>query len=158
MSNTNMIPLREDDEQPGVEREVEDPQLQIKEPFDPEKIKVRTESRVIEQIISRIRHNEIDLAPDFQRLRGIWNVDRHSRLIKSLLLRIPLPVFYVAADDRDNWAVVDGLQRMSTMSDFAAGLLKLSRPGISYREFQLLGGLRLEQSGERTRGLPSSPF
>jgi hypothetical protein len=57
-----------DVEQSGVEVEPNDPILDIRKPFDPEKIKVRTESRVVEQILSRIRHGEIDLAPDFQRL------------------------------------------------------------------------------------------
>jgi Protein of unknown function DUF262 len=116
----------EDEEQAGVELEAVDPALEIDRPFDPEKIKVRTENRVVEQIVSRIAHKEIDLAPDFQRLRGVWNLTRQSRLIESLLLRIPLPVFYVAADHNENWAVVDGLQRMSTMDDFVAGRFTLS--------------------------------
>lgn len=120
----------EDEEQEGVEAESKDPLLEIERPFDPEKIKVRTESRVVEQIISRIAHKEIDLAPDFQRLRGVWNPTRKSRLIESMLLRIPLPVFYVAADRNENWAVVDGLQRMSTMDDFINGKFTLS--GLEY--------------------------
>src|SRR4051812_38940499 len=103
MSDKNPIGLlEEDEEQAGVEAEQVDPLLAIEQPFDPEKIKVRTENRVVEQIMSRIAHNEIDLAPDFQRLRGIWNSIRQSRLIESLLLRIPLPVFYVAADRNEN--------------------------------------------------------
>jgi hypothetical protein len=39
-------------------------------------------------------------------------------------------VFYVAADTKDNWAVVDGLQRMSTMIDFADDRFQLS--GLEY--------------------------
>ena len=122
--------VREDDEQIGVEDEPVDAGISIDRPFEPERIKVRTESRVVEQIVSRIAHGEIDLAPDFQRLRGVWDVVRKSRLIESLLLRIPLPVFYVAADADENWAVVDGLQRMSTIDDFVAGRFKLK--GLEY--------------------------
>lgn len=117
--------LGDDEEQIGVEAEPVDLSLEIERPFDPEKIKVRTENRVVEQIVSRIDHAEIDLAPDFQRLRGIWNATRKSRLIESLLLRIPLPVFYVAADKNENWAVVDGLQRMATMHDFVKDKFEL---------------------------------
>jgi hypothetical protein len=120
------ISLGEDEEQAGVEAEPVDPLLKIEQPFDPERIKVRTEPRVVEQVMSRIKHGEIDLAPDFQRLRGVWNTVRKSRLIESLLLRIPLPVFYVAADKSDNWAVVDGLQRFSTMDDFVHNRFRLS--------------------------------
>ena len=81
--------------------------------------------------MSRIKYGEIDLAPDFQRLSGIWNAERKSRLIESLLLRIPIPVFYVAADERDNWAVVDGVQRLSTIRDYVAGKFPLTR--LEYR-------------------------
>ena len=46
----------EDEEQAGVELEAIDPTIEIDRPFDPEKIKVRTENRVVEQIVSRISH------------------------------------------------------------------------------------------------------
>jgi hypothetical protein len=45
----------------------------------------------IDLLLSRIRSKAIDLEPDFQRRRGIWNDRQQSRLIESLLLRIPLP-------------------------------------------------------------------
>jgi hypothetical protein len=111
-------------EDSGVESEVED--VVIDRPFDPEKIKIRTINIVVEQIISRIQHSEIDLSPEFQRLRGVWDLKRKSRLIESLLLRIPIPVFYVAEDASETWSVVDGLQRMSTLYDFMVGEFALS--------------------------------
>ena len=115
-----------DEQDSGVERDADDRiGRRIEHPFDPERIKISTKQIVIEQLVARIRHNEIDLAPEFQRLRGIWTKDRKSRLIESLLLRIPLPVFYVAADEKDNWAVVDGLQRMSTISDYVNNVYPL---------------------------------
>ncbi len=115
----------------GVEAEPEDSgEIEIRRPFNPEKIKVRTTNIVVEQLVSRIRHDEIDLSPDFQRMRGIWSDARKSRLIESLLLRIPIPVFYVSADDHDNWAVVDGVQRMSTIYDYVSGRFSFS--GLEY--------------------------
>src|SRR5262249_16413855 len=120
----------EDEDQVGVEAEREDVSLAIRRPFDPEKIKVRTEPAIVGQLIKRIKHNEVDLAPDFQRLAGIWNLTRQSRLIESLLLRIPLPVFYVAADQKENWSVVDGLQRMTTINNFVNNRFRLS--GLEY--------------------------
>lgn len=115
----------------GLEPEHEDPDmLEIHRPFNPEKIKVRTLNIVVEQLASRIRHGEIDLTPDFQRMRGIWSTPRKSRLIESLLLRIPIPVFYVSADVDDNWSVVDGVQRMSTIYDFIEGSFALT--GLEY--------------------------
>lgn len=116
-------PTADLEDESGVEEELED---LITEPFDPERIKIRTDPFLIEQIVSRIDHKEIELAPDFQRLRGFWDSRRKSRLIESLLLRIPLPVFYVAADEDDNWAVVDGVQRLSTIYDYVTDQFPLS--------------------------------
>ena len=105
----------------GIEPDVEETgDERIDHPFDPEKIKVRTISVVVDQLVSRIKYKEIDLQPEFQRLRGIWRPNQKSRLVESILLRIPLPVFYVAENNKEEWAVVDGLQRMSTMDDYVS--------------------------------------
>ena len=109
----------------GTEQENET--VQIKRPFDPEKIRVRTVNVVVDQVITRIRYKEIDLAPDFQRMAGVWNIRQKSRLIESLLLRIPIPVFYVAADHDEIWSVVDGLQRTSTMFEYVEGRFDLQQ-------------------------------
>ena len=128
MSNStleNDAYLNEEDS--DVEEEREDPEEKITTPFNPEQIKIRTTQIVVEQLISRIKHEEIDLAPDFQRQAGIWNDECKSRLIESLLLRIPLPVFYVAADGSEKWSVVDGIQRMKTIYDYVTGKFPLKR-------------------------------
>ena len=110
----------------GLEPEQEESGA-IKRPFDPEKIKVRTINVVVDQIVSRIEHDEIDLAPEFQRMAGIWKDRQKSRLIESLLLRIPIPVFYVAADENEAWSVVDGLQRTSTIYGYVKGDFSLTQ-------------------------------
>lgn len=123
MTKISEEPL-EDVEQKGVEQEnVEGPDssgssLPIKEPFDPTKINIDTKNPVVDLIMKRIACYEIDLNPDFQRHSNIWDRKRKSRLIESLLLRIPIPVFYMAADEDDKWQVVDGLQRLDTLKDF----------------------------------------
>ena len=113
---------------PGVE---EEDQGTPERPFDPSGIRVRTVVVTVGQLVSRIEHDEIDLAPDFQRAAGIWKQEQKSRLIESLLLRIPIAVFYVAADEDEKWTVVDGIQRLSTMNDFVTGRFPLSR--LEYR-------------------------
>lgn len=113
----------------GFEREEENT-TSISEPFDPSKIRVQTERKTIDLIIRRYVHGEIDLAPDFQRRARLWPLFRRSQLIESLLLKIPLPVFYVAADQSDHWAVVDGLQRITTIVDYIHGDFALS--GLEY--------------------------
>ena len=90
----------------------------IDRPFDPLQIRISRRVVPINLIVKRIEENEVELAPDFQRRARIWDVPRKSKLIESLVLRIPLPVFYVAADAEENWRVVDGLQRLTTIYDF----------------------------------------
>lgn len=116
-----------DADENGLEIEREDPEETITHPFNPEQIKINTRTVLVEQLVSRIKHKEIDLAPDFQRQHNIWNEESKSRLIESLLLRIPIPVFYVAADESEIWSVVDGVQRMSTIYDYVRGAFSLTR-------------------------------
>ena len=112
-------PLVSEDEQveDGVDVEREDENQSIEHPFNPEKISIATRSPTIHLIVSRIEENEIDLEPDFQR-EQMWDNVRKSRLIESLLLRIPIPAFYVAADEQDRWKVVDGIQRLSSINSY----------------------------------------
>ena len=112
-------PLASEDEQveDGVVVEREDENQPIEHPFNPEKISIATKSPTIDLIASRIEENEIDLEPDFQR-EQMWDNVRKSRLIESLLLRIPIPAFYVAADEEDRWKVVDGIQRLSSINGY----------------------------------------
>lgn len=65
-----------------------------------------------------MENGEINLNPDFQRKGGIWTDGAQSRLIESLLIRIPLPAFYMDATDEDKWVVVDGLQRLTAIDRF----------------------------------------
>ena len=96
---------------------------------------MRTVTVVVSQIVSRIDHNELDLSPDFQRMRGIWSSMQKSRFIESLLLRIPIPMFYVAEDEDDRWIVIDGIQRISTVFDYVKGKFWLNK--LEYLPYEL---------------------
>ena len=126
----NLQPRVEPHEEEGLEVEGDSGDAtEIKRPFDPQKIKVQSGPLLVGQMIARMGHGEIRV-PEFQRKAGIWNVQRKSRLIESLLLRIPIPVFYFAADESDNWSVVDGLQRTTTIHNFVCGEFALR--GLEY--------------------------
>ena len=90
----------------------------IIQPFDPELIRVQTRPMNIDLLLQRIKYEELDLTPDFQRKDGIWNPRTKSRLIESILIRIPLPAFYMDATDDEKWVVIDGLQRLTTLKMF----------------------------------------
>jgi hypothetical protein len=110
------------------EEDVEPEEEEITEPFDPTKIRVDTRQMTIDLVLGRIKLKEIDLAPDFQRQAGIWKDAAKSRLIESILIRIPLPAFYMDATDEDKWLVIDGLQRLTALKQFVLDKqLKLRR-------------------------------
>jgi len=102
----------------GIEKETIAGGEKITEPFDPTLIRVEPRPSTVDLLLSRIKLQEIDLSPAFQRHDGIWNDGAQSRLIESLLIRIPLPAFYLDATDEERWVVVDGLQRLSTLKRF----------------------------------------
>ena len=96
----------------------------IANPFNPTLINILTKQMSLDTLIKRIREGEIDLSPAFQRAE-VWTPTARSRLIESVLIRIPLPAFYVDATDEEHWLVVDGLQRLSTLKDFVNNEMKL---------------------------------
>lgn len=85
-----------------------------KEPYDAAKLKVEQRQISIFQALRKIEKKEINIHPDFQR-SFVWDVKRQSRLIESILIKIPLPAFYLDATDDVRWSVVDGLQRLTTL-------------------------------------------
>lgn len=87
-------------------------------PFDPKKVDVSITTPNMGTLINRLRHNEINLMPDFQRSGDLWTPQAQSRLIESILIRLPIPAFYFDAISDDKWQVVDGLQRLSAISNF----------------------------------------
>jgi hypothetical protein len=126
--------IAEEENQTGVEREDIGGDEQIVEPFDPALISIATRPMTMDLLLNRIRHNELDLAPDFQRKAGIWKEDARSRLIESMLIRIPLPAFYMDATNEDSWLVVDGLQRLTTLKQFVIDK-SLTLKGLDFLKF-----------------------
>lgn len=91
---------------------------EIQEPFDPKEIRVTRRSMTIDLLLNRLEYDELDLYPDFQREANLWTDGAQSRLIESLLLRIPIPAFYFDARDDDKWLVIDGVQRLTALARF----------------------------------------
>ena len=87
--------------------------------------KIRHLTPTISLLFDRIKYKEIELQPDFQRKDRIWSLDRKSKLIESILMGLPLPVFYFAERTNGNWVIIDGLQRITTIYDFMTGDITL---------------------------------
>jgi len=104
--------------QTGIEEELND--AESNDPFNPEDISINSKVVPMETCLRRILQKTINLNPDFQRSE-VWTPDKKSQLIESLMLKIPLPMFYVSSDEQGNYTVVDGLQRLSTIRSFILG-------------------------------------
>lgn len=99
---------------------------------------IRNESRTVHDVLRRIEKGSFVMDPDFQR-DFIWPDDKQSKLIESVLLRIPLPVFYLAENPKGQMIVVDGLQRFSTFQRFVNNQLRLKLPAqleLNKKRFQ----------------------
>ncbi|WP_446926760.1 DUF262 domain-containing protein, partial [Klebsiella pneumoniae] len=93
--------------------------------------RITSKTPVLSLIFDRVHFGDIELQPDFQRKDRIWNNEKKSKLIESILLKLPLPVFYFGNRiAEDKWVVVDGLQRITTIYDFMSGEFKLSKLDI----------------------------
>ena len=105
----------------GVESEIdENEDSEICDPFNPKEISINTKVIPMDVLLRRLKQGTLILNPDFQR-NEVWTDVRKSQLIESILLEIPLPMFYVSADEEGRWTVVDGLQRISAFRDFILG-------------------------------------
>ncbi len=124
----------EDSEPTGVELEQTDADdREEKEPWDPDLIRVDPKMFSLRHIMDMIDDQDLDLAPGFQR-RLVWGNRERSRLIESLLLRIPLPAFYFDTADEGLMQVVDGLQRLSTIHRF------VRKEGFALEQLEYLQG------------------
>ncbi len=74
------------------------------------------------ELINLYRDNELIIDPAFQRLFR-WDETRKTRFLESILLGIPVPPIFVFQSENGVWELVDGLQRLSTVFQFA-GILK----------------------------------
>lgn len=105
----------------------------MEKPFNPTKIDITTKPLTIDLLLKRLKAEpiEIDLSPAFQRKGDLWDDQKQSQLIESLLIKFPLPAFYFDGSDNNKWLVVDGLQRLSALRNFVI-LKKLKLVGLEF--------------------------
>jgi len=96
-------------------------------------------SMSIGELMGLYQRNELDIHPKFQRVLR-WSDEQKTRLIESILLRIPIPPIFVAQDPDGRWDVVDGVQRLGTVFQF---LGELRDPAGQPRDALVLMGTKL---------------
>lgn len=78
--------------------------------------------------------------PDYQR-EFVWDEIRQSRLIESVILGLPIPIIFVAENSDGKLEIVDGSQRIRTLSAFMKNELTLD----GLEKLDLLNGLRYDE-------------
>jgi len=109
----------------------------------------------VRQLVDMIETSLIDMAPEYQR-HFIWDHERESELIESVLLGIPIPSIYMATNGDSTWEVVDGVQRISTLLHFVGTESLLEKIGKN-APLRIDGLLKLTTlNGSRFADLPQS--
>jgi hypothetical protein len=108
-------------------------------------IKVDREQYSIFELNRKYTKNQTQLIldPDFQR-EFVWTLKQKSELIESVLMGIPLPMFYLNETKDGKLVVVDGRQRLSTFFSFMNNEFKLKElrilPELNGKDFDGLNG------------------
>ena len=93
-------------------------------PYNSEEIRIDQKMFSLYQVCKWIDHGKLILRPEFQR-NFVWNLNKQSLLIESLMLRIPIPAFYFDEDETGCRTVIDGMQRLTTIHRYLRGEFKL---------------------------------
>jgi len=88
------------------------------QPIPPPDIVAYNELRSCADLVRMFNSGKLELQPDFQR-DVVWKPNDQSRFIDSLVKQLPIPSMCFSLDYKtQNWKVIDGLQRMSSIVRF----------------------------------------
>jgi hypothetical protein len=71
----------------------------------------------VRELLTMAAQGELNIAPEYQR-KFVWNSERQSQLIESVLLGIPVPPLFMATNRDGTWEAVDGVQRICSLIHF----------------------------------------
>lgn len=122
--------------------------------YDPDDVNIRLQHFRISEIISMVNSKSISEDFDFladysqhpsdfeedeyidlqgddglQRNNDLWNNVQKSQFIESLMINLPVPLFYFDGSTKP-WRIIDGLQRLYTIISFINGNYTLT--GLEY--------------------------
>ncbi len=113
----------------GIEENDDNEGSEADEPYEVQNIRVAQKMITVFQIehwISAENGVRLNLSPEYQR-NLVWDEKRKSALIESLLLRIPIPAFYLDEDSSGNKNVIDGMQRLSAIHSYLNNEFSLTK-------------------------------
>ena len=80
-------------------------------------VRVTKKDFSIYELYRKYKKQQLVLEVDFQR-NTVWEPKQKCELIESILMGLPLPIFYFKQQNNSTYVVVDGKQRLSTLFEF----------------------------------------
>ena len=117
---THNLSYNESDDEISFENEEELTQLKYEGNDEKplfESVKVTKKDFSIFELHRKYKKRQLILEVDFQR-KDVWKYKQKCELIESILMGLPLPIFYFKLQNNSNYVVVDGKQRLSTLFEF----------------------------------------
>ena len=113
----------------------------------------------VDELVRRVAQGRIEIAPAYQR-QFRWDLERQSRLIESVLLGIPIPPLFMATnvseDVGSSWEVVDGLQRLLSLTNFVGDTMTRDVARLDGKPLRLQGlEILTALDGARADDLPA---
>jgi len=95
----------------------------------PVEVKIQRDMYSLRELKNDYEDKMLILSPDFQR-EFVWTIKQQSELIESILMGIPLPMFYFFEGDDGVIQVIDGKQRLTALFSFLDNMYPLSSLSI----------------------------
>lgn len=110
----------------------------------------------ISELMDYYRFEKLNMSPYYQRSGKVWSISKKQNLIDSIFNEIDLPKFYfhfhpMDEEERYDYAVIDGKQRILAIMDFLNNKIKLKKDFVflDNRNCIYIGGLSYEEIQER---------
>ena len=108
-------------------------------------IRFDTRDFPVETIVARFNNGKFFIPP-YQR-EFIWNEDKQSQFIESVVMGLPIPMMFLAEDEEGIFEIVDGTQRIQSLEAFLSGDLELE----GLKKLDKLNGFRFTDLPETQR-------
>lgn len=121
---------------------------EINEKYKKGEVRIITEQAryPLNTIVNMVNSDDYILNPEFQR-RHRWDATRKSKLIESFIMNVPIPPIFLYEREYSVYEVMDGLQRLTAISQFYEDRFALQ----DLVEWKELNGLKYSQLPEQIK-------
>lgn len=121
---------------------------EINEKYKKGEVRIVTEQAryPLNTIVNLVNSPDYILNPEFQR-RHRWDASRKSKLIESFIMNVPIPPIFLYEAEYSVYEVMDGLQRLTAISQFYEDKFELQ----DLEEWKELNGLKYSQLPDQVK-------